>query len=129
MERENKIKEELLQQTRTAPDINKEITQWILAKDTARVKRMKWITIISWSLVVILFIVLGIFERNIRGTEELHLTKAWLTSGIVVLRALILVSVFFTVSFYVRSRTLSMKQIQARLSKIEEELKNISTMK
>lgn len=138
MAKENDLKEELLKQMDKDPDktFNTSVNsvQEIFSKDMARVKRMKWITLFSWFLVVIIFVVGGIIENTVPyprfpGTMREAVGVTILPTLLLVLKALILISVFFTISLYVRSRTLSIKQIHIRLINIEEHLKQISQEK
>jgi len=135
MAKENDIKEELLKQMNKDPDkmleANIKSPKEIIAKDMARIRRLKWITTFSWLLVVAFFIVGGIIENAVPyprfpGTTYKAVGVIILPTLVVVLKALILISVFFTISLYVRSRTLSIKQIHIRLINIEEHLKKMS---
>jgi hypothetical protein len=135
MAKENDLKEELLKQidkdSDKIPETNTNSAQEIIARDLARIKRLKWITICSWLLAAALFIVGGIIENAVPypgfpSTTPKAVGVIVLPTLVVVLKALILISVFFTISLYVRSRTLTIKQIQIRLIKIEEHLKKIS---
>ena len=135
MAKENDIKEELLKQMDKDPDktFNTGVNsvQEIFSKDMARVKRLKWLTTFSWLLVVAFFIVGGIIENAVPyprfpSTTRKAVGVIILPTLVVVLKALILISVFFTISLYVRSRTLSIKQIHIRLINIEEHLKKMS---
>lgn len=135
MAKENDIKEELLKQMDKDPDkmpeANIKSPKEIIAKDMARIRRLKWITTFSWLLVVAFFIVGGIIENAVPyprfpGTTYKAVGVIILPTLVVVLKALILISVFFTISLYVRSRTLSIKQIHIRLINIEEHLKKMS---
>ena len=135
MAKENDIKEELLKQMDKDPDktFNTGVNsvQEIFSKDMARVKRMKWVTTFSWLLVVAFFIIGGIIENAVPyprfpGTTRKAVGVIILPTLVVVLKALILISVFFTISLYIRSRTLSIKQIHIRLINIEEHLKKMS---
>jgi hypothetical protein len=135
MAKENDIKEELLKQMDKdqdkMPEANIKSPKEIIARDMTRVKRLKWITIFSWLLVVAFFIVGGIIENAVPysgfpGTTYKAVGGIILPALVVVLKALILISVFFTISLYVRSRTLSIKQIHIRLINIEEHLKKMS---
>ncbi len=135
MAKENDIKEELLKQMNKDPDkmleANIKSPKEIIAKDMARIRRLKWITTFSWLLVVAFFIVGGIIENAVPyprfpGTTYKAVGVIILPTLVVVLKALILISVFFTISLYVRSRTLSIKQIHIRLINIEEHLKIMS---
>jgi hypothetical protein len=135
MAKENDIKKELLKQMDKDPDkmpeANIKSPKEIIAKDMARIRRLKWITTFSWLLVVAFFIVGGIIENAVPyprfpGTTRKAVGVIILPTLVVVLKALILISVFFTISLYVRSRTLSIKQIHIRLINIEEHLKKMS---
>ena len=135
MTKENDIKEELLKQMDKDPDkmpeANIKSPKEIIAKDMARIRRLKWITTFSWLLVVAFFIVGGIIENAVPyprfpGTTCKAVWVIILPTLVVVLKALILISVFFTISLYVRSRALSIKQIHIRLINIEEHLKKMS---
>lgn len=127
MSKENDMKEELLKQmdkkSNKTSGANMKSAQEIIARDMARVKRMKWVTILSWLLVAICFIVIWIAKESQWYTFE---SRWWLGAAVMILRALLLVAIIFTISLYVRSRTLSMRQIQARLSNIESLLKRMS---
>jgi phosphatidylserine synthase len=135
MAKENDIKEELLKQMEKdsdkIPEADTTSSKEIIAKDLARIKRLKWVTICSWLLAVALFIVGGIIENAVPypgfpSTTPKAVGVIVLPTLVVVLKALILISVFFTISLYVRSRTLTIKQIHIRLINIEEHLKKIS---
>ena len=132
MAKENDLKEELIKQMDKdfgkMPGANIKSPKEIIARDMTRVKRLKWITVFSWLLV---FIGLCITEIVLPYPRFLGTTRkaVWLIilpTLEVVLKALILISVFFTISLYVRSRALSMKQIHIRLVNIEEHLKKMS---
>ena len=135
MAKENDLKKELLKQmdkdSDKIPEANMKSPKEIIAKDMARIRRLKWITTFSWLLVVAFFIVGGIIENavpypRLPDTTCKAVGEIILPTLVVVLKALILISVFFTISLYVRSRTLSIKQIHIRLINIEEHLKKMS---
>jgi hypothetical protein len=132
MAKENDLKKELLKQMEKdsdkVPEAKTKSAQEIIAKDLARINRLKWITICSWLLV---FIGLCITEFTVPyllfpGTTYKATGVIFLPTLVVVLKALILISVFFTISLYVRSRALSMKQIHIMLNNIEEQLKKMA---
>ena len=135
MAKENDLKEELLKQMEKdsdkIPEANTKSSKEIIEKDLARIKRHKWITICSWLLAAALFIVGSIIENAVPyprfpDTTRKAVGVVILPTLVVVLKALILISVFFTISLYVRSRTLTIKQIHIRLINIEEHLKKLS---
>ena len=120
----SKMREELLKQAdensaKMAGDNKKSIEQ-ILARDAARVKRMKWISVCVWVLVANVFIIGGLFESGF-----LHTGFVRIGGIVVILRALLFLAIIFTVSFFVRSRSLQMKKIQQRLSEIEKLLQKL----
>ncbi len=132
MAKENDLKEELLKQMDKDPDkmpeANIKSPKEIIARDMARVKRLKWITTFSWLLVFIGLVISEIIQPFPRFPDTTR-RAVWLLilpTLEVVLKALILISVFFTISLYVRSRTLSIKQIHIRLINIEEHLQKMS---
>ena len=124
MPEKNNIKEELLKQMNENPHKVMKSTQDIFTKDKLLIKRLKWITAFSWLLVVICFITAS-FLKQARGfliEDEWRLLKT-LT---IILRPLFWIAIFLTASLYVRSRTLTIRQIQVKLSDIEEQLKKMS---
>jgi len=135
MAKENELKKELLKQMDKdfgkMPGANMKSPKEIIAKDMARIRRLKWITTFSWMLVFIGLIITEIAVPHPRFPDTTR-KAVWLLilpTLVVVLKALILISVFFTISLYVRSRALSMKQIHIRLINIEEHLKKMSQEK
>ena len=93
--------------------------QRLVATDKARVRRMKWVTGIAWGLVVICFIVGGLWERANPGRP----VGLW----VVLLRALLVIAIVFTISLLVISRAASNRQIQSTLMGIQEQLNRLST--
>jgi len=124
MARENNFKEELLKQngdSSNRSDTATDSAQQLIARDTARVRRMKKITQLSWLLVVISFVAAGAIEAVPGPVPD------WFTpTAIMVAQALLIIAVAFTISLYVRSRTLTLRELQIRLAKIEEHLKRIA---
>ncbi len=93
--------------------------QRLVATDKARVRRMKWATGIAWGLVVICFIVGGLWERANPGRP----VGLW----VVLIKALLVIAIVFTISLLVRSRAASNRQIQSTLMQIQEQLERLST--
>lgn len=123
MAKNNDIHEELLKQmdqnSGSTERSNKKSIEKILARDAARVKRMKWVTACTWLLLVALYI-LGF----IIGIEPSY-QKTILVNVVLLIPALFLIAVFFTVSLYIRWRSLNTRQIQQRLSEIEKLLRKL----
>ncbi len=132
MAKENDLKEELLKQMdkdfSKMPGANIKSPKEIIAKDMARVRRLKWITAFSWLLVFTGLVITEIVQPfpRVPDTTRKAVWLITLPTLVVVLKALILISVFFTISLYVRSRALSIKQIHISLINIEEHLKKMS---
>ena len=111
------------------------IFQDVIMKHEYRVRRMKWATIISWLLVVVSYIVTTILQLVIPQSEFQDSTGPfrdstgpWSTLYMIVfiiLMVSIIVSIYLTVSFYVRYKSSTMNIIQMRLSNIEESLRRI----
>ncbi len=130
MAKENDIKEELLKQMEKdsdkIPEANTKTSKEIITKDLARIKRLKWITICSWILVGICFIAAAFLERAQDSNALINAEQVWLNSLIIILRALLVIALFLTISLYIRSRTLTIHKIQIRLSNIEMLLKQMA---
>jgi hypothetical protein len=129
MAQEKDIKNGLLSQMGNDPAIsNQKIRQEILSKNTARVKRLKWIVIVSWLLVITCFTIGAIIELNIKDMENdtLYMNTLLRSISVIVFEALFLIAIVLTISFFIRSRSLTLQQIQNRLAGIEEQLKRLS---
>lgn len=127
MAEETNIKDELLKQAEPTPDAD--AAAKILARDTARVKRMRWLAIITWSFAAVFFVGGEILERLYRAGVLLEEEVCLMEFLVVLARILSLFAVVCTISLYVRSRTLTIGQIQVRLAGIEEQLKKIAQEK
>ena len=130
MAKENDLKEELFKQmdkdSDKMPGANIKSPREIIAKDMVRVKRLKWITIFSWLLVFVCFVTGAFLERARNSHSLIDTEQVWLNSLIVILQALLLIAVIFTISLYIRWRTLTIHKIQARLANIEMLLQKMS---
>jgi hypothetical protein len=105
----------------STPNIIQTSVQTIITKETARVRRMKRATVFSWLLLAASFIGTGIIGAVSGFRQELLMIITLL-----VVQALLIIAVSCTISLSVMSRTLKMKQIQATLSDIQEQLKKMS---
>ena len=130
MAKENDLKKELLKQmekdSEKITEANKKLSKEIIAKNATLIKRLKWITICFWLLVVVCFIAVSFLEWAHNSNALINTEKVWLNTLIIVFRALLLVAIFHTVSLYIRSRTLTINKIQIRLSKIEMLIKQMT---
>jgi len=131
MAKENELKEELLKQMDKNSDhksIKIKSPQEIIARETVRVKRLKWGVIISW-LVIFGYWAAGAFLECIMifyGASNGFPRGFWTRMLSVKSQPLLLIAIILTVWLYISSRTLTMHKIQIRLAKIEEHLKKMS---
>ena len=132
MAKENDLKKELLKQMDKDPDkmleANIKSPKEIIAKDTARIKRLKWVVIISW-LLVLGYWAAGAFWEWIfifYGASGAFPRGFWTRLLSVKSQPLLLIAIILTVWLYISSRTLTMHKIQIRLANIEEHLKKMS---
>jgi hypothetical protein len=95
--------------------------QAILAKDAARLKRMKHITVFSWLALAAAFLASGV-----TGALSGFRSELWSICSIIGLQTLLIIAVSLTFVLSVRARTLKMKQIQTALADIQDQLKSIS---
>ena len=125
MAKASNIKGELIKQMekngRNNSKTGADSIQQILLKDEARVKRMKKVTGFTWGLLVACLFVAAI-AGLILGEEGACVVPV----GITVFQVLLLLAVVFSISYYLRSRSLNMRKIQASLAGIEEQLKQLS---
>jgi ABC-type uncharacterized transport system permease subunit len=128
MEKDSDLREELLKQMDRdfggGPDSPQKAVQAILTKDVARLRRVKHLTISSWLLLAAAFLASGV-----TGALSGFRSELWGISSIIGLQALLIFAVSFTVVLSIRARTLKMKQIQAALADIQDQLRSISENK
>lgn len=134
MAKESEIKKELLKQmdknSVEATDVSVNSARKIIEKYKAQLRRLKWITAISWLVTILYFVAMHIlkdilFDGNIGNflTED----EFWLIShSDTGLKVLIVIAALLTYLIYSKSRTLTTLQVCARLANIEEYLKKIS---
>jgi len=118
------LKDELLNQNDAGVPKGNDLCDKVLAKDRAQVARMKRLTIYTWILLAASPIVAGLVRLSF--PDVLEFRPELVPTFIIVWQALLLIAVFFTISLCVRSRTLTMHQIQSSLALIEEHLKKMS---
>ncbi len=124
MATEKNLRDELLRQNGVDPRQGEELRDRILARDEAGVARMKRLTVCAWIVVGASLIMAGIVRLSFPDVLE---SKPQLVPlFITVWNGLLLIAIFFTLSLYVRSRTLTMHQIQSSLALIEEHLRRMS---
>lgn len=131
MAEESNIREELLKQIDKESDekarTNPRSIEKIIASDIARMKRLKWIVVISWVLVSVCFIPTAFLERAWNSFGSLTYSELLFMKRLaIIVRALLLIAIILTLSLYARSKTLTIHKIQARLANIEELLKKMS---
>ncbi len=134
MAEESNIKQELLKQmdknSGSISGANIKSPREIIVRNEKRVKRLKWITAFSWLLVVICFIAAAFLEWARDSGALIDIELDWLSSLATILRVMFVIAILFTISLciscFIRSRTLTIHQIQVRLANIEELLKRMS---
>jgi len=137
MAKESDIKQELLRQmdknSVEATGVSLHSAREIIEKHKAQLRRLKWITAMSWLVAILYFVAMHIlknvlFQGNIGNflTED----EFWLIrhsdTG---LSVLILIAVLLSYLIYSKSRALTMLQVCARLANIEKYLKKMSQNK
>jgi hypothetical protein len=129
------LRDDLLKQNGTSADTSANIRDKILAEDQRRVRRMRWLVTRCWALFLVLLILVAYLRcghpfLGPRATESIGLLFSgypWIGPAlIVVTEALFILAVVLTFSLYMRSRTLTMHQIQASLAGIEAQLKKMA---
>jgi hypothetical protein len=118
---EKNIRDELLKQNGGASGTSPAVAEAILARDAARVRRLKRVTVASWIIFLLSLIAAGCIEAIARPPQDYFAPAA-----IIGVQGVLLIAVFLTIALYVRGRTLTMRQIQARLSGIEEQLRKLA---
>ncbi len=125
MQKSSELREELLRQMNGDaggnPGASQKTIQAVLAKDAARLRRIRHITVSVWLLLAAAFLASGV-----TGALTGFRSEVWGITSIIGLQALFIIAAGFTFALSVRSRTLKMKQIQAALADIQEQLKLMS---
>jgi polyferredoxin len=124
MNSEENLRDELLRQNGESAQKADELRDKILAQDEARVTRMRRLAKLMWVLVVVCLV--GAFMVRPLFPEAVELKPQLVPLFITLFQGILLIAIIFTISFYIRSRTLAMRQIQARLAGIEEQLKRMT---
>lgn len=135
------LRDDLLKHNGTSAARFDEIRDKILAKDQARVRRMKWVAGICWAMFVAFFLLAALLEYSRRhglpflgySIDEAMVFLPefrWLVpltvTTIMITQAWFFLAVIMTFALHVRSRTLTIHQIQASLAGIEERLKKLA---
>lgn len=122
MRSDNELRERLLNQMDrdpgTAPDAARKAAQAVLAKDAARLRRLRNATFFAWALLAAAFLASGIW-----GAFSGFRSETWTIASILGLQAILIAAAALTLAHSFRSRTLRMKEIQAALAEIQEKLK------
>ena len=134
MTKRSSIKEELLKQmdknSVEATDVSVHSAREIIEKYKAQLRRLKWITAISWLVTILYFVAMYIMKVILlEGNLGNFLTEGerWLVQHMDTgLKVLIVIAVFLSYLIYSKSRTLTTLQVCGRLANIEEYLKKMS---
>ena len=135
MAKENDLKKELLKQmdkdSAEAADVSMNSAGNIIEKHKTRLRKLKWITAISWLVTILYAVVMHnlkvfLLKNNTVG-GVLTIDEFWLIRwSDICLMVLIIIAVLLTYLIYSTSRTLTIRQIHIRLINIEEHLKKMS---
>ncbi|MGB8957717.1 MAG: hypothetical protein WCC00_01770 [Candidatus Aminicenantales bacterium] len=124
MAKDSDLREELLKQmdreADRSPNAARTEALAILAKDEARLRRTKRITAFSWILLAAAFLASGV-----TGALSGFHSELWGICSIIGLQVLLIIAVALTVSLSFKARTVKMKQIQAALADIQDQLKSM----
>ena len=124
MTAEKNLRDELLKQNGVGTQKGDDLRDKVLAKDQANVTRMRRLVPYSWIVVGVSLVAAGVVRLSFPDVIE---SKPQLVPlFITVWQGLLLIAVIFTISLYIRSRTLTMHQIQSSLALMEEHLKKMS---
>ena len=125
MNKEKKLGEELLKQNGLQPGTvsaqERQRLHQMIAKQRARVRRMKWATIISWSLLAVCYVVEILRELDRLSGAVGEIAKDAVPLAIV----LFPIAILSSVSWFLRSLSLGQRQIQAKLADIEAQLERL----
>ncbi len=128
MATEKNLKEALLDQNGIGVQKGADLRDKVLARDRAAVARLRKLAIYGWILVAGSLLVasanrlaLYLAFQNVTVSKLL-----WGPTFILIWQALLLITVIFTISWYVRRGTLTLHQIQSSLALIEEHLKKMA---
>ncbi len=124
MTTEKQLRDELLKQNGVGTQRAEDLRDKILAKYQAQVTRMRRLVIFTWGLVAASLV--GAFMVRVFFPEIVEFRPQLQPLFITVFQPLLLLAIIFTISLYLRSRALTMHQIQARLAGIEEQLRKMA---
>ncbi len=124
MTAKKKLRDELLEQNGTGTQKMGDFRDRVLATDRARVARMNGLVVCAWT-VVVASLVAAVITR-VWFPDIIEFKPQLVPLFITVFQALFLLATVFTISLYIRSRTLTMHQIQSTLAAIEEHLRKMA---
>ena len=128
----NDMKEELLKQmdddSTGASDAKPDSAQRIIETYAAQVRWLKWITVIGWAVTILYFATMSILKEILQVDINHVLTdeELFIRYSDIGLKVLLVIAVVLTVAVYLKSRTLTIRQIHIRLANIEKQLRKRS---
>ena len=134
MVKENDLKKELLKQmdkdSAEVSEVSVNSAKIIIEKHKNRRRKLKWIAAAGWLLTIMYAVAmhnLKVFLLDNKIEDVLTSNEFWLIRwSDTCLMVLIIIAVLLTFLLYSTSRTLTIMQINARLAKIEEHLKQMA---
>ncbi len=124
MTTENNLRDKLLCQDAASQRMADDFHNRILKADEARVAALRWLVLIAWALVVGAVLAAGVAYRSLSDIGAFDPQVTWLVLR--VFEGLLVIAALLTVSWHVRSRALTMRQIQTSLAQIEEHLRKMT---
>jgi hypothetical protein len=121
---EKNLREELLRQNETSRQMADDFRNKVLKADQARVATIRWLVLIAWTLVGA-SVIAGVLARPLTGGIIEFYPQA-VPVFIRVFEGLLVIATLLTIWLYVRSRALTMRQIQTNLALIEEHLRKMA---
>jgi hypothetical protein len=129
------LRDDLLKQNGTSADSAAGIRDKILAEEQRQVRRMRWLVTRCWALFLVFLFLVAFLKCECPflgpdAIENIGLLLSgypWIGPALAfTTEALFILAVILTFSLYMRSRTLTMRQIQASLTGIEEQLRKLA---
>ncbi|MEN6575750.1 MAG: hypothetical protein ABFD90_05350 [Phycisphaerales bacterium] len=121
---EKNLREELLRQNEANRQMADDFRNRILKADQTRVATIRWLVLFAWTLVAT-GVIAGVLARPLTGSIIEFYPQA-VPVSIRVFEGLLVIATLLTIWLHVRSKTLTLRQIQMNLALIEEHLRKMA---
>ncbi|MBP7049432.1 MAG: hypothetical protein KBE65_00290 [Phycisphaerae bacterium] len=118
------LRDKLLRQDEASQQMADDFRNRILKADQARIASLRWLVLIAWALLAGGMLAAIIARRSLTDIGGLDPQAVWVLTR--VLEGLFVVATLLTIWLHVRSRALTMRQIQTSLAQIEEHLRKMA---